>query len=305
MAGGDASRLGIPLPKGMFDPKIDGVKSIFELITLKIKKMNELCIQAYPEYPDLGRDRIILVIMTNQENLDKISNFFKENDYFGYKTIIFFPQSHLPVIDQQGKILLRSRDKILFAPNGNGAMFQSINGTSTFTKLFEQGIEYLHVTGVDNILNKWADPKMLGMFKQQEVDVVCKYGPKKHALERVGVYSYVSGMPYVIEYSIIGDELAKKTNTHGELYYNHSNLLIFMLKMSFLKDKIFNQENLNALNTKYNVAIKDTQNFDVKTQEIYSNKAAKFEVFIQECFTFCDPSRFLLIECNRDFVIID
>lgn len=264
--------------------------------------MNDLCNQAFPDSPDLGRDKIVLVIMTNQENLQVISDFFKQNNYFGYKTIIFFPQSHLPVTDQNGRILLRTHDRILFAPNGNGAIFQSINGSNTFSKLIELGIEYLHITGVDNILNKWADPRMLGMFTQKDADIVCKYGPKNYAMERVGVYAYLNGMPYVIEYSTIGDELAQKKNEQGELYYNHANLLMFMLKMSFLKDKVLDEVNLHVMNSKYNVAIKDIQNYDLKQRNLHDVKAVKFEVFIHECLSLCDPSKFLLIECNRDEV---
>ena len=107
----------------MFDPKIGDIKSIFELITLKIKTLNDLCVKEHPECPDIGRGRIVLVIMTNQESLHKITHFFKDNNNFGYNTIVFFPQSHLPVADQQGKIMMRSADSILFAPNGNGAIF--------------------------------------------------------------------------------------------------------------------------------------------------------------------------------------
>lgn len=134
LAGGDGSRLGFDKPKGLFDPSIKGVRSIFELLTLRIKKISDLCKERYPEYPDLGRERIVLTIMTNLENFEIITEFFKENDNFGYSTVIFFPQSQLPVVDKEGRIMLKSRTQILQSPNGNGAIFQYsplIKGQST------------------------------------------------------------------------------------------------------------------------------------------------------------------------------
>ena len=157
---------------------------------------------------------------------------------------------------------------------------------------------------MDNILNKWADPSMLGAMVAKDCDIICKYSGKKHALERVGVYAYLNSMPYVIEYSIIGETLAKKTNDKGELLYNHSNLLNFMVRMSFLKDKILDEKNINELNQKYNVSIKDVRNFDLARGAEYDSKGVKFEIFIHECLSFCDPSKFVLLECNRDHVYL-
>lgn len=68
LAGGDASRLGANIPKGMFDPRIDGIGSIFELITKKLKRLSQLSKETYPEIKALERDNIVLCVMTNLEN---------------------------------------------------------------------------------------------------------------------------------------------------------------------------------------------------------------------------------------------
>lgn len=300
LAGGDASRLGANIPKGMFNPKIDEIHSIFELITLKVKKIEQLCRERFPYSPDLGRDRVVLIIMTNQENYGKITEFFKQNDFFGYKTTIFFPQSHLPVIDQEGQILLKSEDQILFAPNGNGSVFPSMLSSGLLDRLIKWGVEYLHLTSVDNILNKWADPKMVGLCAQDEIEVVCKYTPKKHALERVGVFAINQGRPYVIEYSMIGDEMAKSTDESGQLLFNHSSILNFMFRLSFLKREILNDEFLHLLDEKCIVAVKDVKNYDPTTKQIIDSKGCKFEIIAQESLTYCPPKKFLLLECLRN-----
>ena len=302
MAGGDASRLGANIPKGMFDPKIDHLHSIFELITLKVKRIDKVCREKYPDMPDLGRDKIVLVIMTNQENNSKIIDFFQQHDYFGYKTVVFFPQSHLPVTDLEGHILLKSEDQILFAPNGNGAVYQSMVSSCLFERLDKWGVEFIHLTSVDNILNKWADPKLVGLCARETSDIVSKYTPKKHALERVGVFAITQGKPYILEYTVIGDELAKTTNEKGELYYNHGNIVNFMFRLSFLKREILNDEFLHLLDEKYNVAIKDIKFYDPVTKTAAEAKGCKFEIFCFESLTYCHPDKFVLMEAPREEV---
>jgi len=300
LAGGDAARLGLNMPKGMFDPQIHGVRSIFELITLKIKKMTEICEKAFPDLPDLGRDRVVLVIMTNLENFKRITEFFKENKNFGYNTIIFFPQNHLPVTSEKGEILFKSKGKILFAPNGNGSIFQSKNGVKMFAKLQELGVEHVQITGVDNILCKWAEPDMVGCAKSSNKDVTCKYSAKKHALERVGVFALADGVPSIIEYSVIGDELAQSKTASGELQFNHSNLLNFLFKLQFLQETVLSKEGVKIFFERYNVAVKDVKNYcPVKNEELVT-KAIKYEVFINECLGLCTADHFSLIEVNRD-----
>jgi UDP-N-acetylglucosamine/UDP-N-acetylgalactosamine diphosphorylase len=300
LAGGDSSRLGLPMPKGMFDPKIFEVKSIFELISLKIKKLSELCTLAHPEEGGLGRDKIVLVVMTNLHSHNRVVEFYRSHNNFGYPTTIFFPQGHLPVTDEDGRILLRSPGHILFAPNGNGAIFQSKNGVKVFSTLHSLGVEYLHITGVDNILIKWAEPAMVGLLqKGQETDIVCKFTTKQHALEKVGVCAIRDGRPSVIEYSIIGEELSKKTNADGQLFFNHAYLLNFMLRLDFLEQKILSPQGLQLFSQKYNVAIKDVTCYDLDSRTTVKKKGVKYEVFIHECLSLTTLDRYLLMECER------
>ena len=62
-------------------------------------------------------------------NHNETVQFFEDNSYFGAnkENIIFFPQSSLPAIDENGKILRDSPSSIIMAPNGNGALFEAVN----------------------------------------------------------------------------------------------------------------------------------------------------------------------------------
>jgi len=302
LAGGDASRLGLPIPKGMFNPGIEGIGSIFELIVEKVKKVQSLCRERHPELPALDRDPVVLVIMTNPENFATISQFFESHDYFGHKTTIIFPQSHLPVTDRHGRILLKSRDKVLFAPDGNGSFFHSVNGKRVFERLAAAGVEYLHVTGVDNILCKWAEPLPVGLLQQTGADVVCKYAPKKHALERVGVFALSNERPSIIEYTLIGDQLAQKTDDRGELFFNHSNILNYLFRLKYLQTAVLTEDCLQVLNTRFNHSLKDASFFDPLQNQLVQDKVVKFELFLNESITFCSTDKFFLLECLRDQV---
>lgn len=288
----------------MFNPGIEGIGSIFELIAEKVKKIQNLCRERNPKLPVLERDSVVLVIMTNPENFVTISQFFQSHDYFGHKATIIFPQSHLPVTDKQGRILLKARNKILFAPDGNGSFFHSPNGRRVFERLAAIGVEYLHITGVDNILCKWAEPLAVGLLEQTGADVVCKYAPKKHAFERVGVFALSNERPSIIEYTLIGDELAQKTDERGELCFNHSNILNYVFRLKYLQTAVLTDKCLDVLNTKYNHSLKDASYFDPLQNQLVQDKVIKFELFLNESITFCAPERFFLLECLRDNVSV-
>lgn len=63
----------------------------------------------------------------------------------------------LPALDLEGKILMESQSKMKLAPNGNGALFDTLRQDEDVRKWLAQ-IEYLQIVGVDNVINKLLDP---------------------------------------------------------------------------------------------------------------------------------------------------
>lgn len=126
----------------MFDPKVPGCSSIFELVVRKLQTLGKLARQKYPEFSaKLGRpEEIVLVVMTSPTNYAAITEFFKTNNNFGYSSIIFFSQPHLPLAipvktngeygNQENpstegfKLLRNAAGNLIYAPNGNGGLFQ-------------------------------------------------------------------------------------------------------------------------------------------------------------------------------------
>lgn len=48
--------------------------------------------------------------------------------------------------------MLKDPFSVFMAPNGNGGLYDGIS--EVLPKMKEQGVEYIHIVGVDNILNK-------------------------------------------------------------------------------------------------------------------------------------------------------
>lgn len=52
----------------------------------------------------------------------------------------------------------------------------------------KEGIKYLHICGVDNVLVKLADPSFIGFAALEKKKVTSKFVKKAHAGEKVGVH---------------------------------------------------------------------------------------------------------------------
>ena len=97
--------------------------------------------------------------MTSSENNKYTVDFLEDNNYFGYpKDYVFiFKQGNLPLLTEEGKLLLGKSGLIQEASNGNGGIFNSMLKTGAIADMDKRGIEWLFVGSVDNILLKYVD----------------------------------------------------------------------------------------------------------------------------------------------------
>jgi len=169
--------------------------------------------------------------MTSPINDSETRDFFAKNNYFGIppKNVHFFTQGVLPALDYSGKIILENRTKISLAPNGNGGIFSYLleSNSKLFPEMLENGIEFLQIIGIDNVLNKILDPIQIGLAVSKKAGCVIKTLPKRGWQERIGVFGKVDGKYDLLEYSELSEELAKMTNSKGELQFNHGIFIRF------------------------------------------------------------------------------
>ena len=165
LAGGQGSRLGFNKPKGMFNIGVNRELYIFECL------INNLL--------DVVRETgtwIPLFIMTSTDNDRDTREFLEEHNYFGYSSdnVMFFVQEQLPTVDTNGKLMLADRGTVSTAPNGNGGWYSSMYKWGIAQKAMADGVEWLNVFAVDNVLQRIADPCFIGAV----IDAGCACGSK-------------------------------------------------------------------------------------------------------------------------------
>ena len=144
LAGGQGTRLGYDGPKGTYDIGLDSHKSLFELLADSLKEQGKKYNVVIPWF-----------IMTSEENNVETIEFFAKNKFFGFeenKSIFFFKQGELPMVDAEGKILIGEDGLIKEAADGHGGIYEALVRNGMTKKMRELGAEWIFIGGVDNCL---------------------------------------------------------------------------------------------------------------------------------------------------------
>ncbi len=226
LAGGMGTRLGSEHPKGMFDMGETRPLYIFECL-----------IHNLMEVVDKAGAFVPLFIMTSDKNDEETREFLAEMKYFGYNEeyVHFFVQEMAPAVDEDGNILLEEKGKIATSPNGNGGWFSSMVKAGLLPLLEREGIEWLNVFAVDNVLQRIADPCFVGATILSGCDSGAKVVSKAAPDERIGVLCLEDGTPSIVEYYEMTEEMATLREPDGRLSYNYGVILNYLFQTEHLK----------------------------------------------------------------------
>ncbi len=219
LAGGQGTRLGSPAPKGMFDIGLTRPRYIFEqLISNLLSVVKET--GAY----------VPLYIMTSEKNDGETRAFFEEHDFFGYpaEEIKFFVQDMAPSVDFEGKLLFEGRGRLALSPNGNGGWYSSMQRAGLAADMARRGVEWINVFAVDNVLQRIADPIFVGATILSGLMSGAKVVRKCDPHERVGVLCLEDGLPSVVEYYELTEEMANARLEDGTLAYSFGVILNYL-----------------------------------------------------------------------------
>lgn len=226
LAGGMGTRLGSDDPKGMYNIGITKDVYIFQRL---IENLLDVVKQAESWVP--------LYIMTSDKNHEATTAFLEEHDYFGYHKdyITFFTQEMAPASDFEGRVYMEEKGKISSSPNGNGGWYSSMYKWGAAQKAMADGVEWLNVFAVDNVLQRIADPCFVGAV----IDAGCAAGAKvvkKCAPdEKVGVMCLEDGRPSIIEYYELTEDLANAKDENGDPAYYFGVILNYLFRISDLE----------------------------------------------------------------------
>ena len=288
MAGGQGTRLGHDGPKGTFllnvKPK---PKYLFEILVDGIKRANEKYGIALNWY-----------IMTSTENNDKTQEFFEEHEYFGYpkEKIKFFKQGNLPLISEDGKLLVDEKFNIKYAADGNGCIYKAMRKNGIIEDMKEKGIKWVFIGSVDNALLNMVDPILLGLTVSQNNMIGSKSVVKRSPEEPVGVFCKKNNKPAVIEYTELPTEMAKETDEDGELLFGESHIMCNLYNVEALD--IISKNTLPYHSAHKKAAYMDENGNIIKVKK---PNAYKYEAFIFDGFIFFDNISILRGRREEDF----
>lgn len=290
MAGGQGTRLGHKGPKGTFYVNVPEPVSLFEIQCNRIKRQAEACGRNIPWY-----------IMTSEENDSETQKFFADNKFFGYpkEDIFFFKQYMLPMLDENGKLILETKSKIKEGADGHGGIFRAMLGRGVIDDMKKRGVKWIFVGGIDNILVQLVDPCFLGYISQSGYKLGGKSLIKRDPYEKAGVFCKKNGKPFVIEYTEISSDLAELTDEKGEFVYGDAHILCNMFNI-----EVF--EKMGDEGLQYHVAHKKASFVDETGTVITPEKpnAYKYEAFIFDAFSYYDEMGIFRVKREHEFAPI-
>ena len=226
LAGGMGTRLGSDHPKGMYNIGITKDVYIFQRL---IENLLDVVKEAEAYVP--------LYVLTSDKNHEDTTAFLKEHDYFGYpeEYITFFMQEMAPACDYEGKVYLEEKWKLSTSPNGNGGWYSSMYKWGIAQKAIADGVEWLNVFAVDNVLQRIADPCFVGAVIDRGCACGSKVVRKCAPDEKVGVMCLEDGRPSIVEYYELTEELMDAKDEKGDPAYNFGVILNYLFKVSDLE----------------------------------------------------------------------
>lgn len=288
MAGGQGTRLGHKGPKGTFILNVKPEpKSLFQIIAENLIKAN-------------NKYGIILnwYIMTSTENNDETVKYFENNNYFGYNSenVKFFKQGNLPLLSEEGKLVINSEYRIKYAASGNGTIYQAMLNDGVIDDMKRKGIKWVFIGSVDNALLNMVDPMLLGLTKKRGTEIASKTIVKNSPYEKVGVFCKKNGKPGVIEYSEIPETLIEEVDENGELMYGESHIMCNLYTLDAI-EKIANVElPYHSAHKKVDFMQEDGNMFYAKEANGY-----KYEAFIFDGFELFDDITLYRGKREEDF----
>jgi UDP-N-acetylglucosamine pyrophosphorylase len=224
-AGGQGSRLGHKGPKGCFE--ITPGFSIFEIHAREIQRQQKRS----------GGGVIKWYIMTSEHTHDATERFFRDRQFLGLKEsqIFLFRQASRPCLSPEGRVLRKTDGSgLVRAPGGNGGVFGALTSSGALDDMRANGVKFVQLCGVDNILVKLGDPLHFGLLAASKMPFVNKTVAKTNPAEPVGVMALRRGTACVVEYSELKASQKQARGDQGELVFGLANIAQHFCTLTFL-----------------------------------------------------------------------
>lgn len=225
VAGGQGTRLGFSGPKGIFPVTKVRHKTLYRFLAEKVQAAS------------IQSDTLLSIAFMTSSATDAVTRgYFEDNHYFGLKAsqIDFFMQGTLPIIGDDGELLLQDRGEIALGPDGNGCALHHFYQSGIWQRWKNKGIEAVCFIQIDNPLSNPFDAELVGYHFAQGKEVTLKGCLRRNAEEKVGVVVKKNGQAGVVEYTEMSKADKEARTDTGELLYPIANLSSFCFSMGFI-----------------------------------------------------------------------
>ena len=290
LAGGQGSRLGFDHPKGCLNVGLTRELYLFQILLANLQ-----------DTVNLTGTYMHMYIMTSELNYQETVDFFEEHAYFGYPQsyIHFFVQDMAPSLDHEGRILLERKDHISMTPNGNGGWFSSLRRQGLLEQIKQNGIQWLNVFSVDNVLQRIGDPVFLGAVLSEQALAGAKVIAKVNPEEKVGAICLRDGRPSVVEYSELTEEMRNERDASGAYKYYYGVTLNYLFNVEATEQRAMHRMPVHRANKK--IACLNAQGETVLPAE---PNGYKLETFIFDILEFFDKVTAFEVEREKEFAPI-
>ena len=269
VAGGQGTRLGFDLPKGMFRIGPVSNRSLFAMHVDSLRGASRRYTSSIPLY-----------LMTSPATDAHTREYFLKHERLGLKPdeLNIFCQGTMPAIDAStGKVLLESPANIALSPDGHGGIVSALDKQGILKSASERGIEHFFYAQVDNPLVRACDPLLIGYHLLAKSQMTTQVVKKRFATEKVGNVVSIDGRTNIIEYSDLPESAAQQTNSDGTLRLWAGNIAVHVLDLRFMESSAKNGGRLP-----FHRAIKSVPFLDATGQLVKpaSPNAIKFERFV-------------------------
>lgn len=291
MAGGQGTRLEHNGPKGTFKVDVDPEpKYLFQILAENLQRANKKYNVILPWY-----------IMTSTENNEETVNFFEKHEYFGYpkENVMFFTQGNLPILLENGDLIVDKDYTIKEAADGNGCIYSAMAKAGVLEDMKKKNVKWIFIGAVDNILLNMVDPILLGLTIDEKNEAASKSVAKASPKEKVGAFCKINGVPSVIEYTELPEKMAEEVDEEGELLFGEAHIMCNLFSIEAL-------EKVSKVQLPYHVAHKKSNymNENEEFVKVTEPNAYKFEAFIFDAFNFFDDISILRGKREMDFAPI-